>query len=655
MRLAYSPADIARLEAPVVAAVEAAQGPDALMKEAAWAISHTVLRALQGKLPGFSHSSLHPSPYPPPPAKRARVRGVPILVFVGPGNNGGDGLYAGANLARRGAAVTALLVSGRVHRRGLEAARQAGVQVLELGQLPRGSRLPQRAGDCVHSDNIPAPTELAASLSEFLAPGGRGRFSVWIDALLGIGATGAARSPLAEVLAGLQNFLAATKSDTAPETAATPWRGGEAEVWLEGEGTLGGTYPAPWPAREVVYFGPTRPLRVAVDGPSGVDLEAGALPGPYFPADITVTMGAAKTGLVTPFSGPAAGDLIVHPLPLPWAQAQPRLLQWQVADARAFLPSPQVSDYKHSRGQVLVWAGTKQYPGAALLAVGGAWASGCGMVHYVGPKSLCRAVVAAYPRTVVHPLPTGQEAWTQGTAGAAGEVFFARLLSQVDAFVAGPGLGPARLEAQPTVGQLAAGQPAQGRLGAPGGGAPGSAKTWARLVAFARAVARVRAARAHLGGVLDAGALPLLTAGLDLGPAREQLVATPHSGEAAALSARPLHDDLRQRRWQVAQQLAQNTGVTVLLKENRSLIATPGENLPVLVTEAGNPALARAGSGDTLAGLLGGIMALNRTLSLGQPQARPSGTPEIPLPAALAASAATLCNFLAPAAALPFQ
>ncbi|MFC9296233.1 NAD(P)H-hydrate epimerase [Streptomyces sp. NPDC057011] len=264
-----------------------------------------------------------------------RVYGARVVLLVGPGDNGGDALYAGARLARRGARVTAVPMDPeRMHAGGLAALRAAGGWVEEA--------VPRRA-DLV------------------------------VDGLLGIGGRGGLR----------------------PAAAAL-----------------------------VERIPPGAPV-VAVDLPSGVDADSGEVAGPAVRADVTVTFGAYKPGLLIDPGASRAGAvrLVDIGLELP----EPRVEALQHADVAGLLPVPTASSDKYRRGVVGIVAGSAQYPGAAVLAVAGALRGGAGAVRYVGPAA--DAVLARYPETLIGPGRV--QAWVVGPGlgeGRAGEV--AQLLAQ---------------------------------------------------------------------------------------------------------------------------------------------------------------------------------------------------------------------------------
>ncbi|MFJ8569994.1 NAD(P)H-hydrate epimerase [Streptomyces sp. NPDC093514] len=289
--------------------------------------------------------------------RRGGVYGARVVLLVGPGDNGGDALYAGARLARRGAGVTAVPMDPeRMHPAALAALLAAG------GRL--APAVPQRA-DLV------------------------------LDGLLGIGGRGGLR----------------------PAAAAL-----------------------------VERIPPGAPV-VAVDLPSGVDADTGEVAGPAVTADVTVTFGAYKPGLLIDPGASRAGA--VHLVDIGLELPPPEVEALQHADVAGLLPEPTASSDKYRRGVVGIVAGSAQYPGAAVLAVAGALRGGAGAVRYVGPAA--DAVLARYPETLIGPGRV--QAWVVGPGlgeGRAGEV--AELLAGDAAVLVDAdglrGLDPAALRAR---------------------------------------------------------------------------------------------------------------------------------------------------------------------------------------------------------------
>lgn len=398
-----------------------------------------------------------------------------VLVLVGGGNNGGDGLFAAADLALRARVVVAL-ARADVHAEGLAAARDARVQVLDVSD-----------GD----ESALAALVQAAEVAD-----------VWVDALAGIGVRGALRGPGAAVVDRLVAHL----------TARTE-----------------------------------QPLVVAVDIPSGVDADTGAVPGPVLPATVTATFGGAKAGLLLPPGDRLAGEIVTVPLGLqPQLAAQrPTVSRLGREDARVKWPVPTPDAHKYTRGVVGVVAGSTAYPGAAVLTVGGALRTGCGMVRYLGPARPEQLVLQRWPEVVPGP-------------------------GRVQAWVLGPGTGPDDDD---------------------------------RRDAIAAVLAEVDD---DVAVVLDAGALTALP---DRLPARTVL--TPHAGELATLlSSRGEQVDRAEveaepRRW--AARAAELTGATVLAKGRTTVVVAPDGQ--TYAQADGTGWLATAGAGDVLAGVLGALLA----------------------------------------------
>jgi hydroxyethylthiazole kinase-like uncharacterized protein yjeF len=391
---------------------------------------------------------------------RGPVYGSRVLLLVGAGNNGGDALYAGADLARRGADVGALLLSpDRAHAGGLADLRAAG-----------GT----------------ATTDLDAAL--------RRPPALVVDGIVGIGGSGGLREP------------AAAAVDRA---------------------TAGG------------------PTVVAVDVPSGIEVDTGDVRGPAVTADVTVTFGCLKPGLVVGPAAPQAGQVELVDIGLgPWLRADPALRVPEHADVAGWWPRLGSASEKYSRGVVGVATGSATYPGAAVLSTGGALVGPAGLVRYAGGAA--ERVVAAHPSVIA-----------TARVSEAG---------RVQAWVCGSGLGTDAAAAAELRSVLAAPVPA----------------------------------------VLDADALTLLVDGSMAGLMRGRdapIVITPHDREFARLAGEEPGAD----RLAAAQRLATWINGVVLLKGDRTVVAAPSGE--AWVNPTGTPALATGGTGDVLAGLLGSLLA----------------------------------------------
>ena len=239
-----------------------------------------------------------------------------------------------------------------------------------------------------------------------------------------------------------------------------------------------------------------------------------------------------------------------------------------------YLLKPEADSHKYSRGVVRIIAGSQRFPGAGLLCVAGASHSGVGMIRLNAPERVENLVLAAHPQIV----PDGPA-----------------LTGTCDALVLGPGLDAQKADWE-ALAQLLENTPA----------------------------------------VIDASALEPVCALIKEGKLRLRAhhILTPHDGELARClnlfagtdtgeiagkladkADKPLGkfasqtSPALQRRIQGAQQLAALTGACVLAKGNRTVVVDA--EAQVYLLPAATPWLATAGSGDVLAGLMGGLLALN--------------------------------------------
>lgn len=278
----YTPDQIRAAEAPLIA-----REGQVLMRRAAFAVAVEAAQLL------------------------GKVSGARVLVLAGSGNNGGDALFAAAELEKRGAQISVWQLGSRIH---------PAIRAIKYPRLVSSASAPGHIPDLI------------------------------IDGILGIGARGAL--------------------------------------------TLPGSLRAHAPT-------------IAVDIPSGVDPMTGLVAGDAIKADVTVTFGGLKPAHILgwEYCGRVVVKDIGITLPKPWGYSAGIPL-W---------PEPGPHDHKYTQGVLGVYAGSVQYPGAAVLCVQAAARATSSMVRYVGPCT--REVIAAQPEVVI-----GQ--------------------GRMDAAVIGPGLGP---------------------------------------------------------------------------------------------------------------------------------------------------------------------------------------------------------------------
>ncbi|WP_125262122.1 NAD(P)H-hydrate dehydratase [Streptomyces alboflavus] len=252
-----------------------------------------------------------------------KVYGARVVLLVGSGDNGGDALYAGARLARRGAGVTAVLLAPeRVHGGGLAAFRGAGGRVVRAVDGAEGGE--GSSGD----RGVVSEGALAAV----------GRAQLVVDGIVGIGGKGALRPLAARLVRAAEDSGALVVAVDLPSgvDADTGQVAGDA-VRADATVTFGTYKPGLLvdPGRE--YAGAVRLVDIGLDGSLG----------PHEAA----------------------------------------LEALQYVDVERLLPVPGAESDKYRRGVVGVVAGSARYPGAAVLAVAGALRGGAGAVRYVGPAA----------------------------------------------------------------------------------------------------------------------------------------------------------------------------------------------------------------------------------------------------------------------------
>jgi hydroxyethylthiazole kinase-like uncharacterized protein yjeF len=295
-------------------------------------------------------------------------------------------------------------------------------------------------------------------------------------------------------------------------------------------------------------------LVLAVDVPSGVDAGSGHVDGAVVTADVTVTFGALKPGLLVAPGSSYAGIVEYVDIGLGPHLPAPQLTVADVDDIADLLPRPDPDSDKYRRGVVGIAAGSDTYTGAAVLSTGGAIAAGVGMVRFVSVAHAAELVRHRWPEAVVTVVQPGD-----GVAVVAA--------GRVQSWVLGPGLG-----------------------------------TDDNAAAVVEAVLR-----ADVPVIVDADALTIVAEHRDWLTARAApTVLTPHAGEFGRLVDAE-RGDIEADRLAWVRRAAADLGVTVLLKGSTTLVADPDGTTRVNPT--GTSLLATAGSGDVLSGAIGALLA----------------------------------------------
>lgn len=444
----------------------------------------------------------------------ADPRRASVLVLVGPGNNGGDGLVVAEALADAGVRD----VRPWLYRR--EGLRGAPVAAALLDRLP-----PLDTGG------------LTRAIAEA---------DLIIDALYGIGA----RDELPDDLVATLRAINACAGDP-------------------------------------------RVTLLALDLPTGVNADTGTVAGVAFSADLTVTLGRPKRGLFEGAGVRQAGRIIVETIGLRGGAVDgvtPRTIGRE--DALARLPRRAEDAHKGDAGSLIIIGGSLNYLGAPTLAGHAALRAGVGLLTLAVPRSLLGPIASQIAEATYLPLPEAE--W--GTVGPEAIKVLSEGLARYTAVQIGNGLGREKATGE-FLGRLFSFSPGE-RGKAPVGfrplGAAGEAAPDEAIITVPT--------------LIDADGLNLLS---EVEHWWEKigdlsLILTPHHGELARLRGVE-REAISVAPWQAALDAAREWRQVVVLKGGYTVVATPDGDL--WVAPLANPALAAAGTGDTLAGLIAGFLA----------------------------------------------
>ncbi len=308
---------------------------------------------------------------------------------------------------------------------------------------------------------------------------------------------------------------------------------------------------------------------VAVDCPSGVDCDSGEVAAEVIPADLTITMAAIKAGLLKFPAHPFCGRIVVADIGLSEKYPTWEAVRRFVTDVdwiKERLPIRSDDSHKGTFGTAFILAGSENFTGAAYLAGKAAYLAGCGLVTMGVVRSVYQALAGQIPEAIWAILPD-QEGFLADTAIDT----LRERLRAVDVLLFGPGFGLHVTTSQLVKNYLS--------------------NVWDRMPPL----------------VVDADGLKLLA---EIEAWHEKLpprtILTPHPGEMSVLTKLPIKE-IQAERIQVAERFAQQWGQIVVLKGAFTVIAEPQGR--TAINPIATSALAKAGSGDVLAGLIGGLRA----------------------------------------------
>jgi len=312
------------------------------------------------------------------------------------------------------------------------------------------------------------------------------------------------------------------------------------------------------------YNAPT----VAIDIPSGVDADSGAIPGTAISAEETVTMGLVKTGLLLSPGKEYAGKVTVANIGIPLQaldQAENVYYLPREDDIHYRLPIRQTDVYKHKAGKVFTLCGAKGFTGAAAMVSEAALVSGAGLVLAGVPESLNGSMEAKLTEVITVPLPETKE----GTYSPSGYDEIASHFEWSHSLAIGSGLTRQK-DTQSLVQKI--------------------------MTNYDKvAVVDADAATFFSGDNLEL---------LKQSPA--EIILTPHWGEFSKMTGYS-KEEIARDRLRIAQQFAQEYQVTLVMKGAPTVIADAEGR--VFINTTGNPGLASAGTGDVLTGMITGYAA----------------------------------------------
>jgi len=308
------------------------------------------------------------------------------------------------------------------------------------------------------------------------------------------------------------------------------------------------------------------PYIIAVDCPSGVDCDSGDAALECIPANLTVSMAAIKQGLLKLPAFEFIGDLTVVDIGLPDDLISFHELKTEVADhdlVAGLLPDRPLDSHKGTFGTALIAAGSLNYTGAALLAGTAAYRAGAGLVTLAVPEPLHAVLAGQLPEATWVLLPH-----ESGFVSEKASQILLNHIHRATAFLLGPGIG-------------------------------NNISTRAFVESMISAV--------KLPTVVDADGLRLLAQIPDwhkkIFPSA---ILTPHIGEMSALTGLP-KEQVEENKNEIARKYAKEWGHIVVLKGAFTAIASPDGRITII--PVASPALARAGTGDVLAGLIVSLRA----------------------------------------------
>ena len=406
-----------------------------------------------------------------------------VLILVGKGNNGGDGLAVARLLKQRNFDVTIGFVG--------EISQTTGDALLQL-EIVKKLDIPIVCGDW---------EQLTREIQQ--AP-------FIVDGLLGTGLTGEVREPIRSIIREIN--------------------------------------------RSNAYV-------ISIDIPSGIDSDTGRICGVAVRANETVTFALPKRGLILDPGAERAGKVTIADISIPEQVLRTIPIKCETldkAEAAKLLPIREKRSNKGTYGRLFMLAGSPYMTGAAVLCAKSAYRSGAGLVYACAGEEVRTVIKQALPEAVLVPFVKQLEGVELPDLD----------LASMDAVVAGPGLGRSKEAEQ----------------------------------RFFNLIQKVSCPM-----VLDADGLNLMAENPSFWQDLDGLpVITPHPGEMSRLTGISV-EDILQNTVKAAMDFSKERQVITVLKDSSTVVTHPDGR--IYINQTGNPAMAKAGSGDVLSGVIGGLLA----------------------------------------------
>lgn len=315
-------------------------------------------------------------------------------------------------------------------------------------------------------------------------------------------------------------------------------------------------------------------VKFAVDVPSGVYCDSGLCDSGCFRADYTIAISALKPAHIIEPASAFCGDIIIANIGIPedsYKSVGNSMYTYSKNEVRLLFPERRTDSHKGSFGHLLCICGSRSMSGAPVLAASAALRSGAGLVTLAFPQGIYSTVSAKLTEALLMPLPENEE----GTLSSECLRQLLGALPKYDAVLIGCGLA---------------------------------------VNEDTKAVVRAVVENARIPVIIDADAINIVAKDISmLENADCDIILTPHIGEMARL-VNVTNDAVADSKISCAVDFSRKYGVNVVLKSANTVYVSADKNSKIYINNTGNTGLSKGGSGDVLAGLIGGFVVQSFTL-----------------------------------------